>query len=139
MPCKDSTSTLTVELTHDDILKSFEYKKITCQQKIGGTSGYSSFCQGQTVKTVLSQHFIDVVEELDSKDEEEVFFLYLEWEALRAALAQYTHETDIDIDESRYPIVSIEWKDDSVVIRQNVTPPQEMPKIATCSSQRKAL
>jgi hypothetical protein len=71
------------------------------------------------------------VAELELKDSEEQFLLYMEWDALGAALDQYQGNCQ-GVDKDRYQIATITYESDQVEIRQLVAPPKEMPKLVPC-------
>ena len=131
MPCKDTTAKITVILDEKDCLVSFDFSKITCQKAVGGGIGFAEFCQGKHVSEVIQLEFSDLVVELGLTSSEEQFLLYLEWDALGAALGQYQgsqHEVDTD----RYQIATIAYESDQVEICQMVASPKEMPKLVPC-------
>ena len=131
MPCQDTTAKITVILDEKDCLVSFDFAKLTCQKSVGGGIGFAKFCQGKHVSEVIKLEFSDLVVELGLNSSEEQFLLYLEWDALGAALGQYQgsqHEVDTD----RYQIATIAYESDQVEICQMVASPKEMPKLVPC-------
>ncbi len=62
------------------------------------------------------------------------FLLYLEWDALGAALDQY-QGSQSEIDKYRYQISTIAYDSDRVEIRQMVASPKEMPKLVPCKQR----
>jgi hypothetical protein len=131
MPCKDTTSQITVILDANDCLVSFDFAKLTCQKSVGGGTGFKEFCQGKTVDALTQLEFNDLVVDLGLTDSEGQFLLYLEWDALAAALDQY-HGSEREIDKSRYQIATIAYEEDQVEIQQLVASPAEMPKLIPC-------
>ena len=131
MPCKDTTSQITVILDESDCLISFDCSKLTCQKPIGGGTGFVEFCRGKHVGEVVKLEFSDLVADLKLTDSEEQFLLYLEWDALGAALNQYQGSPH-EVDRDRYQIATISYESDQVEIRQMVAPPAEMPKLIPC-------
>ncbi len=134
MPCKDSTSRVRVTLDADERLLDFDFSKITCSQTIGGETGYKQWCTGKTIEAIAALEFSDLVRDLGLTQTEEQFFLYLEWDALRSAIAQYQGRQE-DIDSDRYQVASISWEDGRIEISQVIRPPTEMPKIIPCSKR----
>jgi hypothetical protein len=131
MPCKDTTSQITVILDEMDCLVSFDFSKLTCQKVIGGGTGFIESCRGKPVDEVAQLEFSDLVVELGLTDSEEQFLLYLEWDALGAALDQYQGSVrEVDLD--RYQIATIAYESNQVEIRQMVASPKEMPKLVPC-------
>ncbi|MBC8288205.1 MAG: hypothetical protein H8E42_12090 [Nitrospinae bacterium] len=131
MPCKDTTAQITIILDENDCLVNFDFSKLTCQKSVGGGIGFVQYCRGKHVAEVIHLEFSDLVVDLGLTGSEEQFLLYLEWDALGAALDQYQgsqHEVDTD----RYQIATIAYESDRVEIRQMVASPEEMPKLIPC-------
>jgi hypothetical protein len=131
MPCKDTTSQITVVLDENDCLVSFVFSKLTCQKTVGGGTGFIEYCQGKSVDQITQLEFSDLVVELGLMNSEEQFLLYLEWDALGAALDQY-QGSGVDVDQDRYQIATIAYESNRVEIRQMVASPEEMPKLVPC-------
>ena len=129
MPCKDTTAQITVILDEKDCLLSFDFSKLTCQKSVGGGIGFAEFCRGKHVTEVTQLEFDDLVVNLGLTSSEEQFLLYLEWDALGAALKQYQGK---DVDRERYQIATIAYESEQVEIRQMVASPEEMPKLVPC-------
>lgn len=131
MPCKDTTSKVIVNLDINDRLLNFYFSKITCTKEIGGETEYLSYCKGKTSEEILYIDYYEVLEILSPKNDEDKFFLYLEWDALRSSISQYLgHDTEID--HSRYQVASITCDESGVTISQVIYPPKEMPKLVSC-------
>jgi len=131
MPCKDTTSQITVILDERDCLVSFDFSKLTCQKSVGGGTGFVEYCRGKHIGEVVKLEFSDLVVDLGLTDSEEQFLLYLEWDALGAALSQYQGSSN-EVDRDRYQIATIAYESDRVEIRQMVASPEEMPKLIPC-------
>lgn len=131
MPCKDTTAQITVILDENDCLVSFDFAKLTCQKPVGGGTGFVEICQGKPVDEVIRMEFSDLVVDLGLTRSEEQFLLYLEWDALGAALDQYLGSRR-EVDTDRYQIATIAYESDRVEIRQMVASPMEMPKLVPC-------
>jgi hypothetical protein len=131
MPCKDTSSKISVKIDSNDCLLDFDFSKLTCQKEIGGGNGFKEFCAGRTIDSLLDIEFVQVLDALKIEGSEEEFLLYLEWDALRASIAQYLGATE-KIDQERYKIDSIIHDDGFVEIQQYIYPPSEMPKIVSC-------
>tara|TARA_B110000467_G_C18294421_1_gene466940 strand:+ start:1030 stop:1434 length:405 start_codon:yes stop_codon:yes gene_type:complete len=131
MPCKDTTAQITVILDECDCLVSFDFSKLTCQKSVGGGIGFMEFCNGKHVAEVVQLEFSDLVVDLGLTSSEEQFLLYLEWDALGAALDQYQGSYR-NVDTDRYQIATIAYESDQVEIRQMVASPKEMPKLIPC-------
>ncbi len=132
MPCSDSSSSIALKHDHDERFISFEFAKITCGREITAQTDYNTYCQGKTLKEILGVTYQEAETYLKTKEEEAQFILYLEWDALRSAIAQYLGVGDPNIDKDRCRISSIEHADEGVEIVQVILPPSEMPKILPC-------
>ena len=134
MPCNDSSSGLNIRLDLNERLVKFDFAKITCSREITGNTGYSEYCQGQPLEQILDHDYHAVAEALKiENDEEKQFILHLEWEALRAGIAQYLGVDHPSVDADRCRITSIEQTEDFIEIAQVILPPKELPKILPCS------
>jgi len=129
MPCKDTTSQITIILDERDCLIRFDFSKLTCQKPIGGGTGFMEFCQGKSVDQIAQMEFSDLLADLGLTDTEEQFLLYMEWDALGAALNQYQGG---EVDRDRYQIATIAYESEQVEIRQMIASPEEMPKLIPC-------
>lgn len=132
MPCKDSSSSISIKISHDEKFIAFDFAKITCGREITAKTGYSTYCVGRPLPEILELPYTQAVKELKLTDEEAQFVLYLEWDALRSAIAQYTDTTLEDIDKSRCQITSIAYDDEGIEIAEVILPPAELPKILPC-------
>ena len=134
MPCKDTASKVTVFLDVEDRLVDFDFSKITCSKEIGGGTGYVEYCKGKSAKEILRFDFQEPLEFLNPETNEDQFFLYLEWDALRTSIAQYLGDIS-NIDQNRYQVASITCDDEGVTIVQVIRPPEKMPKIISCKKR----
>jgi len=134
MPCNDSSSGLNIRLDLEERIIHFDFAKITCSSEITSNTGYAAYCKGQTLEQVLVHDYHKLVGELKlDGDEEKQFVLHLEWDALRAGIAQYLGIEHESIDPDRCRITSIEHTDEYIEIAQVILPPKELPKILPCS------
>ena len=133
MPCSDSSSSLSIKLDNNEKFISFDYAKITCGREISGGTGLSQYCAGKDLTEIFNTSFAQVNHDLKLQEEEARFILYLEWDALRAAIAQYLGIDDKTIDKGRCQITSIDFNDEGIEIAEVVLPPKELPKILPCS------
>ncbi len=131
MPCKDTTAQINVILDENDCLINFDYSKLTCQKKVGGGTGFVEFCKGKHIDKLIQLEFSDLVLELGLTESEDQFLLYLEWDALGAALEQYLGSQH-KVDTKKYQIATIAYEGDQVEISQMVASPEEMPKLIPC-------
>jgi len=132
MPCKDSSSSISIHLSPDERFISFDFAKITCGREITAETGFSRYCVGRTLEEILSLTYPQIRDELALREEEEQFILYLEWDALRAALAQYVGIESDEIDTNRCQITSIDHNDKEIQVALVILPPVELPKIIPC-------
>jgi len=133
MPCSDSSSGLNIRLDAEERFISFEFAKITCSQEISAQTGYSTYCVGMDLTEILDHNYFDLVRDLRiESDEERQFILHLEWDALRAGIAQYLGIDHESIDKDRCRITSIEYTGKEIEISEVILPPKEMPKIISC-------
>lgn len=134
MPCNDSSSGLNIRLDLNERLVKFDFAKITCSREITGNTGYSEYCKGMALEEILDHEYQTVANDLKIVDDEEKqFILHLEWEALRAGIAQYLGIDHPSVDADRCRITSIEQTEEFIDIAQVILPPQEMPKILPCN------
>jgi hypothetical protein len=133
MPCSDSSSSIFIKLDHEERFVSFQFAKITCGREITGETAFSKYLKGKTLDEILKLPYMQAVQDLNLSDDEAKFVLHLEWDALRAAVAQYLGREDEGIDFNRCMITSIAENEDGIEIAEVVLPPQHMPKILPCS------
>jgi hypothetical protein len=131
MPCKDTTSKISILLDGSDHLLNFEFAKMTCQKEVGGGTGFRDYCLGKSVDILSELEFQDINDDLELHDTESQFLLFLEWSALGAALDQYQGKLSPN-DQDQYQIATIAYESDQVEINQMVLAPSEMPKIIPC-------
>jgi len=136
MPCKDTKSVITVRLDSCERLINFNFAKDTCGKTIGDGTGYNAICIGMKPEKILEIEFSDIVEQLEAEGSEEQFLLYLEWDALRSAIAQYLGKDD-GTDTTKRQIASIIHDGENVEISQIIQPPENMPKLVPCRVRAK--
>lgn len=134
MPCKDTTSRVTVLLDQDDCLVDFDFSKISCNKEIGGGTGYLEYCKGKSIDEIMRLEFQEPLDFLAPESTEGQFFIYLEWDALRTSLAQYLGEV-ADIDQEKYQISSITSDEKGTTIVQVICPPEKIPDIISCKKR----
>lgn len=133
MPCSETSSSLVLSLDHDENFISFDYAKITCGREIDGGTGFSDYCSGKNLQQILDLSFEEITQSLELNEEESQFIFFLEWDALRSAIAQYLGIESETIDYERSRITSIEYTEKGIEVALVVLPPREMPKILPCS------
>lgn len=136
MPCKDTTSKITVRLDSEERLVDFDYEKLTCSKTIGGGTGYKEYCAGRKIEEIAQIDFADLLEMFNPEESEDQFFLYLEWDALRTTIAQYQGG---DVDLEKYQLASVTWDEGNVEICQVIRPPKDLPKIVSCAVKARRL
>ena len=129
MPCKDTTAEITIHLDGKDCLVDFEFSKITCNKEIGGGTGFLEYCRGRPAEEILDLEFNELLDFFALESDEDQFLLYIEWEALQAAIAQLL---GISINNKRYQIASISCDEGGTTINQVMFPLKEMPKVTSC-------
>ena len=134
MPCKDTASKVAVFLDVEDRLIDFDFSKITCSKEIGGGTGYLEYCRGKSAEEIIQFNFQEPLESLMPETDEDQFFLYLEWDALRTSIAQYLGDIS-NIDQKRYQIASITCDEAGTTIVQVIRPPEKMPKVISCKKR----
>lgn len=134
MPCKDTTSRVTVLLDQEDCLVDFDFSKISCNKEIGGGTGYLEYCKGKSIDEIMRLEFQELLDFLAPESTEGQFFIYLEWDALRTSLAQYLGEV-ADIDQEKYQISSITSDEKGTTIVQVICPPEKIPDIISCKKR----
>jgi len=133
MPCSESSSSMIIKLDCNERFVNFEYAKITCGREITGGTGLSDYFTGKTLEDILDIPFSVISKDLDIKEEENQYILYLEWDVLRAGIALYLGIEDEHIDTDRCQITSINHDEEGIEIAEVVMPPKELPKILPCS------
>ena len=134
MPCKDTTSRVTVLLDQEGCLVDFDFSKISCNKEIGGGTGYLEYCKGKSIDEIMRLEFQEPLDFLAPGSTEGQFFIYLEWDALRTSLAQYLGEV-ADIDQEKYQISSITSDEKGTTIVQVICPPEKIPDIISCKKR----
>ena len=134
MPCKDTTAEITIHLDGNDCLIDFTFSKITCNKEIGGGTGFLEYCRGKTAEEILHLEISELLDFFSLESDEDQFLLYMEWEALQAAIAQLL---GVSINNKRYQIASISCDESGTTINQVMSPLKEMPKIVACLKREK--
>ena len=129
MPCKDTTAEITIHLDDNDCLIDFIFSKITCNKEIGGGTGFLKYCRGMPAEEILRLEISELLDFFSLESDEDQFLLYMEWEALQAAIAQLL---GVPINNKRYQIASISRDENGTTINQVMSPLKEMPKIISC-------
>ncbi len=133
MPCSDSSSSIFIKLDSQEKFVSFEFAKITCGREITAETEFCKYLKGKTLDQILEISYLSLVADLKLTDDESKFILYLEFDALRAAIVQYLGQTREGIDFERCQITSITENETGIEIAEIVLPPKEMPKILPCN------
>ncbi len=133
MPCSDSSSSIFIKLDAEERFVTFQFAKITCGREITAETAFSKYLKGKTLEEILHLPYMQAISDLNLSDDEAKFVLHLEWDALRAAIAQYLGREIEGVDFSRCMITSIEENENGIEIAEVVLPPKEMPKILPCS------
>jgi len=84
---------------------------------------------GKPLQDIVDLSFDKAIKDLNANTEEDQFFLHIELDALKCALAQFIgNETD-NIDKDRCHIESIKEKEEGSEITVILLPPKDLPKI----------
>ena len=134
MPCNDTTAEITIHLDENDCLIDFTFSKITCNKEIGGGTGFLEYCRGKAAEEILRLKISELLNFFSLESDEDQFLLYMEWEALQAAIAQLL---GVSINNKRYQIASISCDESGTTINQVMSPLKEMPKIVSCFKREK--
>ena len=133
MPCSDSSSSISLKFDGEERFVSFDFAKITCGREITAKTGYSTYCVGRSLPEILTIPYAQAALELKLEDEEGQFILYMEWDALRSAIAQYLGDENTEFDKQRCQITSIVHSEDEIEVAMVILPPKELPKILPCN------
>jgi hypothetical protein len=134
MPCNDTTAEIIIHLDENECLIDFTFSKITCNKEIGGSTRFLGYCRGKSAEAILRFEISELLDLLSLESDEDQFLLYMEWEALQAAIAQLL---GIPINNKRYQIASISCDESGTTINQVMSPLKEMPKIISCFKREK--
>jgi len=134
MPCKDTSAEIIIHLDNNDCLVDFSFTKITCSKEIGGGTGFLEYCKGKSTKEILDLKINEILDFFAFESDEDQFLLYMEWEALLAAISQLL---GISITNKRYQIASISCDPSGTTINQVMFPLKKMPKIVSCLKREK--
>ncbi len=139
MPCSDSSSSIAIRLDHEERFISFQFAKITCGREISAETEFSKYCKSKTIEEIINIPFSKTMVDLMVTMEEQQYVLYLEWDALRSALAQYVGLEGDEFDQDRCKITSIQYDEGGIEIAEVILPPKELPKIIPCSLSHQQL
>jgi hypothetical protein len=128
MPCPDSSSGFNIRLDSRGRFVKFDFFKITCCREMGGSTGLSEFCAGRSLEEILDLDFQMLVSALDlNADEERQFILYLELDALKAAIVQFLGIEHPGVDTGRCQITGVQCEDGFMDITLVILPPKSFP------------
>ncbi len=133
MPCSDSSSSLSIRVDQSECLLGFDFAKITCGRAIDTQKPFEKYCQGKTLSQILNLDLTKTLHSLSFTDEEEQFIFHLEWDVLRAAIAEYLGIDKEGVDRERCKISSITHDEKGTEIALVILPPKALPKILPCS------
>ena len=133
MGCQDTPSNMTITLDSQERFKSFEFTKLFCGKELSDTALYADYCQDRSLQEIFTISYAQAIQDLQVVGEEQQFILYLEWDALRTAIAKYLGSDDTHIDSERCHIASVTHTTEGTEISQVILPPQDMPKIPSCN------
>jgi hypothetical protein len=128
MPCPDRSSGFNIRLDSRERFVKFDFAKITCCRETSGSTGLSEFCAGRSLEEILDLDFQMLVEALDlNADEERQFILYMELNALKAAIAQFLGIEHSGADANRCQVTGVQYGDGFMDITLVILPPKSFP------------
>ena len=86
MPCKDTTSEISIVLDKKDRLINFNYSKNTCGKEVGSGTGFLDFCIGKSVDVLVELEFDKLIDILDLSDSETQFLLFFGMECIKQCI-----------------------------------------------------
>ena len=123
---------MVIQMDANENFISFEYAKITCGKEINAKTGLNRYFVGQPLQKILETPFEQIDVGINPEDEEAQFVLYLEWDALRSAVALYLGSEVPGIDIDRCIISSVDHNEKGTEVVLVILPPKELPKILPC-------
>jgi len=128
--CSDSSYGINIRLDSSERFVKFDFLKITCSHVIGGGTGLSEFCAGKPLEGILDLDFRMMVSALNlNANQESQFFLYMELDALKAAIVQFLGIEHPGVDRDRCKVISVESGEAFIDIALVILPPKELPKM----------
>ncbi len=127
--CFKSPTIVTITLTADQNFVSFDFARSICDQSIKDNTAFENFCEGKGARQLLLMSFEEAAGTCSVSEEEDRFMLFLEWSALRSGLAQYLGEESEDFDKDRAEVISIEYDNSKIIIKELLLPPKKLPRV----------
>ncbi len=87
------------------------------------------YFKNKNIAEIIHSDYRSLARALNVTGEEEQFFLYMEWDALRCALAKYIGMEDPSIDSDRCFIEEVLHADTGSKISLIILPPQSLPQL----------
>ncbi|MFH1360766.1 MAG: hypothetical protein ABIJ41_07025 [Candidatus Omnitrophota bacterium] len=128
MPHEINTSNISIFLDPQDRLIHFDLCATPCGKKIE-RSALSAYCKGKPLEELVQIKFLSAAQALNCYEEKKQFMLYVEWAALRSAIAQYLDLNEEKYDKQRCQIVSVKHDPQGTTVEEIVLPPKELPQI----------
>ncbi len=130
MPCSASSSELNIRLDSRERFVKFDFAKIPCSRAIGGGTGLSEFCAGKSLEEILDLDFRMLVSVFNfNSDEESQFILYVQLDALKAAIVKFLGIEHPSADNERCQVTGVQQGDGFTDITFVILPPKEFPNI----------
>lgn len=124
-PCTESSYTINLRLDSSERFVKFDFAKIICAREISGNTGLCEFCAGKSLEEILDLDFWMLVSALDlNADEAGQFILYMELDALKAAIVQFLGIEHPGADMERCKVTCVEQKEGFVDIALVILPPK---------------
>jgi len=134
MACPEKSSTITFRLDSSERFVSFEYHRSLCGQVLASRGTFSDYCRGKNLTEILRLEFEAVAQDIPTQDDEERFYLFLEWDALKCAVGQFLGVDEEGIDCSRCQPLSVKHDEAGLEVTELILPPQNLPDHTTCQS-----
>lgn len=127
----DPAANIVMRLDPDERFVDFDFYKIACGSPIASQCGFREYCAGRHVADFMEMNYSTVIRDLNVIDEEQQFVVFLEWDALRCAIAKYLGSAIPGADPERCQIIAIKHEDSKIEISEVILPPQNLPAINT--------
>ena len=125
----DPAANIVVRLDPDERFLDFDFYKIACGSPIVSQCGFREYCTGRKATDFLEMDYSAVIRDLNVTDEEQQFVVFLEWDALRCAIAKYLGAAVPGADGDRCQIIAIKHEDNKIEISEVILPPKNLPSV----------
>ena len=123
MSCSNIPTKVSLRLDKNDNFVSFDFLKLACNCN-PSNNNISNYFEGNTLNEIfeisLSKAFVDFKIESEEKE----FMFKLEYDALKAAIANYLGIENETVDKDRCQILSIDHDDNGTTVNMVILPPK---------------